>query len=157
MTFSLPKTLMTLNDMTLNDPQRVKCQEEISYWEVSSKQLIISVLEVALSFYFCLVYPAFFSQDILKFVHFPLSLSILFTFTTETRVENAHFCLITCIFTPLIFAFRRGKKCPRSHFSCSPHHFFCLSSLEKNFPASSGLCCPKDKISRWIAFLKHWT
>ena len=28
------------------------------------------------------------------------------------RVENAHFCLITCVFTLLIFAFRRSKNCP---------------------------------------------
>lgn len=39
------------------------------------------------------------------------------------RVENAHFCLITCVFTLLIFAFRRSKNCPQSHFFCSPHHF----------------------------------
>ena len=31
MTFSLPKTLMTLNDMTLNDPKKVKDQEVFSY------------------------------------------------------------------------------------------------------------------------------
>ena len=31
MTFSLPKTLMTLNDMTLNDPKKVKDYEVFSY------------------------------------------------------------------------------------------------------------------------------
>ena len=31
MTFSLPKTLMTLNDMTLNDPKKVKDKEVFSY------------------------------------------------------------------------------------------------------------------------------
>ena len=45
MTFSLPKTLMTLNDMTLNDPKKVKDYEVFSYWEPSSKPLIINVLE----------------------------------------------------------------------------------------------------------------
>lgn len=63
MTFSLPKTLMTLNDMTLNDPKKVKDYEVFSYWESSSKPLIINVLEGFL-IYSCLVYPAFFSLRI---------------------------------------------------------------------------------------------
>ena len=31
MTFSLPKTLMTLNDMTLNDPQRLRIKRCFYY------------------------------------------------------------------------------------------------------------------------------
>ena len=80
----------------------------------------------------------FFSQDILKFVHFShLFLYILFTFPTEMRVENVHFCPITA-FLPFLFLPSEGvKNCPRSHFFCSPHHFSRFSSLEKLPPAPS--------------------
>ena len=60
--------------------------------------------------YSCLVYPAFFSQDILKIVHFfHLFLYILFTFPTEMRVENVHFCPITA-FLPFLFLPSEGVK-----------------------------------------------
>ena len=60
--------------------------------------------------YSCLVYPAFFSQDILKFVHVShLFLYILFTFPTEMRVENVHFCPITA-FLPFLFLPSEGVK-----------------------------------------------
>lgn len=53
------------------------------------------------------------------------------------RVEKCAFLLHNCIFTLLIFVFRRSKNCPRSHFFCSPHHFSRFSSLEKLPPAPS--------------------
>ena len=53
------------------------------------------------------------------------------------RVEKCAFLLHNCIFTLLIFVFRRSKNCPRSHFFCSPHHFSRFSSLGKLPPAPS--------------------
>ena len=52
----------------------------------------------------------FFSQDILKFVHFSHRfLYILFTFPIEMRVENVHFCPITA-FLPFLFLPSEGVK-----------------------------------------------
>ena len=80
----------------------------------------------------------FFSQDILKIVHFfHLFLYILFYFSYRNEGRKCAFLPHNCIFTLLIFAFRRSKNCPRSHFFCSPHHFSRFSSLEKLPPAPS--------------------
>ena len=67
---------------------------------------------------FCLYLSYFFSQYILKFVHFSiLFLYILFTFPIEMRVENAHFCLITCVFTLLILPSEGVKTALKATFS----------------------------------------
>ena len=59
---------------------------------------------------FCLYLSYFFSQYILKFVHFSHRfLYILFTFPTEMRVENVHFCPITA-FLPFLFLPSEGVK-----------------------------------------------
>lgn len=52
----------------------------------------------------------FFSQDILKFVHFSrLFLYILFTFSYRNEGRNVHFCPITA-FLPFLFLPSEGVK-----------------------------------------------
>ena len=91
----------------------------------------------------------FFSQDILKFIRFShLFLYILFTFPTEMRVENVHFCPITA-FLPFLFLSSEGVKTVLEATFSALLITFSAAPRRKSPPSFlPAFVAPKDKISR---------
>ena len=59
------------------------------------------------------------------------------------RVEKCAFLPHNCIFTPLIFAFRRSKKLPSKPLFLLSSSLFPLLLAAKFLPTPFCLCCPK--------------